>query len=131
MRPEAIGIATILAICLGGSSAPAGAGECKRAAFEAYCAGAMAGLSQGSQESNPDLSTALKVKSSEYSAAFPKQGYGSLTQKYLHAGAEESARSAEARMMKSILALCLNDDAHARAGFGRRVAQDCARASED
>lgn len=131
MRAGMIGVAMGFVLCSGCSGSDAGAGECKKAVFEAYCAGATAGLSQGSEQSDPDLSTALKVKSSEYSAAFSKDGYEALAQKYLRTGAEESARSSEAKMMKSILALCVNDDTRARSGFVKRIAQECAVASDD
>jgi hypothetical protein len=107
------------------------AGRCEKALLDAYCAGATIGLSQGSQESDPDLSTALKVRSADYTTAYQEAGFDRLTQKYLKAGVEDSTHSSDPQVMQSLLGLCVNDEKVAHASFGKRIASDCSGGGKD
>lgn len=121
-----VAVAASVASCGG-----AGAQECEKAAFDAYCAGVTIGLSKGAEETSPDLSTGLRSKSAEFMTAYQQEGYPTITQKYLQAGVEDASRSADTKVMKSLLGLCVTDDERARTSFGKRVASECSQASKE
>lgn len=115
----------IIANCLNAIPAPARAGACETAALNFYCTGVTMALSGGAEKSSPDLSTALKVKSSEYGKASRKDGYASLSQKYLTLGVQDASKSTDAKIMKRLLGICVDSEEKLVATFVSSAATDC------